>query len=228
MHAGDALLQRQHLRLRQNRSHAYHRILPADRFEQDAALRGFVRIADGQPHQKTIELTLRQRVCAVMLQRVLRRHHQKRARQGVRALVDRDTTFLHRLQQTALRARRRPVDLVSDHDVREDRARPHFERRRLWIVQRYTQDVRGQQVARELHAPETQTKRRRERTRQRRLADTRNVFEQDVTTRQQRRQRKSNDVRLSVKYRLDPADQLTENCEIRYCFAYVFTPGESV
>ena len=43
--------------------------------------------------------------------------------QRVRACPDGDALLLHRLQQRGLRLRRRAVDLVGEHDVREDRAR---------------------------------------------------------------------------------------------------------
>ena len=44
---------------------------------QDVALAGRIRITDAQPHEEAIELRFRQRVCAVVLNRVLRGDHHK-------------------------------------------------------------------------------------------------------------------------------------------------------
>jgi hypothetical protein len=47
---------------------------------QDLPLGGAVRIADGDPHEEPVELAFREGVGTVVLQRILRRHHEKRPR----------------------------------------------------------------------------------------------------------------------------------------------------
>jgi hypothetical protein len=70
---------------------------------------------------EAIELRLGQRVRPLHLDRVLRRQHEERRRQRVGLLADGHRLLLHRLEQRGLRLRRRAVDLVGEHDVREDR-----------------------------------------------------------------------------------------------------------
>ena len=55
--------------------------------------------------------------------RVLRGDDEERIGQLARLALDGDLVLLHRLEQRALRLRRRAVDLVGEHDLREDRAR---------------------------------------------------------------------------------------------------------
>ena len=64
-----------------------------------------------------------------MLDRVLRGEHEERLRQQVGGVGDRDPALLHRLQQRALCLRGGAIDLVGEHQVREQRAR--FEAQRL-------------------------------------------------------------------------------------------------
>jgi hypothetical protein len=65
----------------------------------------------------------------VVLDGVLRRHDEERIRQRARHAVDGHAPLAHRLEQRRLRLRRRAVDLVREHDVREDRARRNSNRR---------------------------------------------------------------------------------------------------
>ena len=81
------------------------------------------RVAEREPQREAVELRLRQREGAVLLDRVLRRDHEERGGQRPRDAVDRDLALLHALEQRRLRARRGAVELVGEHDVREHRAR---------------------------------------------------------------------------------------------------------
>ena len=71
---------------------------------------------------------------------------------GVRDAVDRDLPLGHRLEQRRLRLRRRPVDLVDEQDVGEDRAGAELEVARLLVVDREPGDVGRLQVGRALDA----------------------------------------------------------------------------
>jgi len=73
---------------------------------EDFAL-GFVRrVAHADPHQEAIELRFRERIGAVMLDRILRGNHEKRIGQRERFAVDGDLRFIHGFEQCGLRARR--------------------------------------------------------------------------------------------------------------------------
>jgi hypothetical protein len=68
-----------------------------------------------------IELVLGQWMGARVLDRVLRREQDERARELVRDRVRRHIPLLHGVEQPGLRLRRRPVDLVDQHEVGEYR-----------------------------------------------------------------------------------------------------------
>ena len=95
--------------------------LPARELE-DGALGDGVGLADAHVEQEAVELGLRQRIGAFVLDRVLRRHHQEWPRQRVGRAADGDLLFAHRLQQRRLHLRRRAVDLVGQDEVVEQRA----------------------------------------------------------------------------------------------------------
>ena len=80
-------------------------------------------VADADPQQEAVELRLRERVGALVLDRVLGREHDERRRERPRLALDRDLPLLHRLEQRGLRLRRGAVDLVGEEEVGEDRAR---------------------------------------------------------------------------------------------------------
>ena len=84
--------------------------------------------------QEPIALRLGQRIGALHLDRVLRRQHKERAGQRIGGAVDRHLALFHALQQSGLGFRRRPVDLVRDDDVGENRARPELELSGLPVV----------------------------------------------------------------------------------------------
>ena len=73
-------------------------------------------------HEEPVALRLRQRVDALGLERVLRGEDEERPREGARLAGDRHVPFAHRLEQRRLDLRGRAVDLVREHDVREQRA----------------------------------------------------------------------------------------------------------
>ena len=89
------------------------------------------RIVDHDVEHEPIELRLRQRIGAFLLDRILRGQHEQRTFERMAYAADRHLILLHRLEQRRLRLRRRAVDLVGQDDVGEDgpgdepnRARP--------------------------------------------------------------------------------------------------------
>ena len=98
----------------------------------------------------------------------------------MRCTVDRDLSLLHALEQRGLGLRAGAVDLVDQHQVREDGAGPELELVRLQVVDVDAGDVRGEQVGGRLDPRELTVERPRERLRQHRLPDAGEVLEDDV------------------------------------------------
>ena len=165
---------------------------------QQLALDALLRVAERDAHQEPVHLRLGQRIGAVVLGRVLRRDHHERRGSVVGRVVDRDLALGHRLEQRGLRARRRAVDLVGEHDVREDRPALELEHLAAAVVDRDADDVARQQVAGELDAAKRAAERRREGARERRLADAGDVLDEQVAARQQRDHRGADRLRLAA------------------------------
>jgi len=156
---------------------------------QEFPFRGRIGVAQVDRHQEAVQLRLGQRVGADLLDRVLRGDDEERGGQLARLAVQRHLPLLHRLEQRALRLGRRAVDLVGEHDRMEDRPGVEAERMRLRVVDRHAEHVGRQEVARELHARVLESQRRRQRLRQRRLADPGDVLDQQVPAGEQAGQR---------------------------------------
>ena len=105
---------------------------------------------------------------------------KKGAGRASRLALDRDLVLLHRLEQRALRLRPGAIDLVGEQHMREHRAGVKNERFLAPLVDADADQVRRHQVGGELAAREAQAERDRDRMRQRRLADPRNVLDQEV------------------------------------------------
>ena len=99
---------------------------------------------------------------------------------ATRLALDRDLALLHRLEQRRLRLGGRAVDFVGEHDVREDRPCAQDERAVAAARDVGAGDVGGQQIGRELDAPEVAAERGRERLDERRLRDAGHALEQHV------------------------------------------------
>ena len=66
---------------------------------QQVTLRGGVRIPELDRHQEPVELRLRQRIGAYLLDGILRRNDEKRIGQHMRFTAGGHAAFLHRLEQ---------------------------------------------------------------------------------------------------------------------------------
>jgi hypothetical protein len=122
----------------------------------DVAFRFLVGVADLDMHQEAVELRLRQGIGALLLDRILGRHHHEQRGQGMGFVADGDNPLLHRLQQRRLHFGRRAVDLVGQHQVGEDRAGLELERPlpALGEIDFRPGDVGRQKIGRELDARE--------------------------------------------------------------------------
>ncbi|MEY2516627.1 MAG: hypothetical protein QOJ89_3985, partial [bacterium] len=81
------------------------------------------RVLDEQLEEEAVDLRLGQRVGALGLDRVLRREHEKRARDVVGLTGDRHLLLLHDLEQRRLDLRRRAVDLAVTPSPLQEAAR---------------------------------------------------------------------------------------------------------
>ena len=144
-------------------SHLFHVVEAHDRTEglermgeallfEDAQLVVHSRVAERRPQEEAVELRLGQREGPFVLDRVLRREQQERARQLPRDAVRRYLPLGHCLEQRGLRLGCRPVDLVDENDVGEDRPRPELEVPRLLVEHGEPGHVGGLQVGGALDA----------------------------------------------------------------------------
>ena len=122
------------------------------RVAQDLQLVRRPRITHADAHQEAVQLALRQRKRALVVDRVLRgQDHEGRAhRMGL--AVNRDLAAVHHLEQRRLGLRSGAVDLVGQDDVGEDRPRLEDEFPHVLVVDGHPGDIAGQQVAGELQA----------------------------------------------------------------------------
>ena len=111
--------------------------------------------------------------------------------------------LLHALQQRGLGLGRRPVDLVAEHDVGEDRPRLELELAELLVEGADPGDVAGQQVRGELDAPHRAVDGPGQRLGQHRLADPGHVLDEHVPLGEQHGQRQPDRVRLALDDGLD-------------------------
>src|SRR5690606_23618567 len=80
--------------------------------EQHLLLALAPRVADYEPHHEPVELSLWERVGALVLNRIRRRNHMERSRERKALSFHRDLSLGHRLEQRRLRLGRGAVDLV--------------------------------------------------------------------------------------------------------------------
>ena len=149
---------------------------------QNTHLTAKIRIAYRQLYQKAVQLRIRQQLCARGARRVLRGQHNEGGRQRVRLPVDADVSFLHRLEQRGLRLARRPVDLISQQQIRHHRAGLVDQFSAGLVIDAEADDVGRHGVGRELHAPGLQSQHAGERHCGRRLANARHVLHQHMSS----------------------------------------------
>ncbi len=188
-----------------DRAEAGQRVLAAVHVEHGQLGTG-VRVPHGDAGGEPVALRLGERVGAFHLDRVLGGDHHERGLQQVGHPVDGDLPLLHRLQQRGLGLRRRPVDLVADHDVREHRARLELEVARLLVVDADPGDVAGQQVRSELDPAHRAVDRTGQRLGQLGLANPGDVLDEQVTLGEQDREGQPHGGVLALDDLLDVVD----------------------
>ena len=169
----------------------------------DQHLVGLAWVAQLDTQQKTVQFRFRQWERALVLDRVLRRKHDERLRQLVRHAIDGDLALPHRFQERGLGLRRRTIDLVGKHDLRDDRSLMELEVACLLVVDRNAGHVCGEQVGCELDAAEAAAGRSRQASRQNRLTYARHILDQHVASAHQRDEGETNGFRLAYDDALD-------------------------
>ena len=101
-------------------------------------------------------------------------------------IADRHAAFLHRFEQRALHFGRGAIDLISEQQVRENRALMRAKFTLRLIENLRPDDVRRQQVDRELHAAELHVDRPRETVHQERFREPRHPLQQQMPAREKR------------------------------------------
>ena len=146
-------------------------------------------VVDLHHEHEAVELRLGQGIGALLLDGVLGREDEEGVRQLVAGPAARHLSLDHRLEQRGLGLGRGPVDLVSEDDVREHRARLEAEapRRGLGVhVQELgPRDVRGHQVGGELDAVEAEVQGFGEAGDEERLREPRHPLEEAVAAGEQ-------------------------------------------
>jgi hypothetical protein len=175
---------------------------------------GFVdrrRVTDREAHEEAVELGLRQRMRAVLLERILCGHHEERPRQAMRDPVDGDGSFTHRLEERRLGLGAGSVHLVREDDVREDRARLEGEATGgapvVHLGDGRSEHIAREQIARELDPPEFRIDRARQGLGERRLAHPGHVLEEQMAAGDQRLDRATHDLGLPAQRSLHVRSQ---------------------
>ncbi len=169
---------------------------------QHGQLRVPVRVPDGDAGREAVPLRFRQRVGSLHLDRVLRRDHHERQLQRIGGAVHRDLAFLHAFQQRRLRLGRRPVDLVAEDDVGEDRPGLELELAQFLVEGADPGQVARQQVRRELNPPDRAVDGPGQRLGQLGLADAGHVLDEHVPLGEQDGHRQPDRLGLAGDHRL--------------------------
>jgi hypothetical protein len=152
----------------------------------DVQLVLLARVAERRPHEEAVELRLRQRERAFVLDRVVGRDQQERIVERPRLPVHGDLLLGHRFEERRLGLRSGAVDLVHEDDIREDRTGAELEALLALVVDGGADHVGGQQIGGALDAREGPVDRARERPRQRGLPHAGVVLDEHVAVGGQR------------------------------------------
>ena len=157
------------------------------------------REGDHDLEQEAVELGLGEGIGPLHLERVLGREHEERRVEREALAGDRDLVLLHRLEQARLGLRRRPVDLVGEDEVGEDRPGLEAEDALAALLDEDVRagDVGRHQVRRELDPVEGAVDDVGDRPDEHRLAEAGHALEQDVAVGEQAGQRLADELALA-------------------------------
>ena len=161
------------------------------------------RVVDQHLHHEAVDLGFGQRIGALGLDRVLRRHHQERLRHLVGLAGDRHLALLHHLEQGALHLGRRAVDLVGEQQVGEHRPERGRELAGARVEDARADEVGRHQVGRELDPLEAAAQGLRQRLDGERLRQPGDAFDQEVALGEHRHHHPLEEVVLADDHPLD-------------------------
>ena len=147
----------------------------------DAPLVRLRRRLDEALEHKAVDLRFGKRIGAFLLDRVLRREDKERLRERVCLVANRHLALLHRLEKRRLHLRRSAVYFVCEQQVSEHRPLLRRELASLRRVDERTDDVGRKKVRGERDAPELEPERLSESVARKRLGETGNALEEDMT-----------------------------------------------
>ncbi len=159
---------------------------------------------------KAVKLAFRQRECPVEFHRVLCGHYHKRLRENKGLSFNRDLFFIHRLEERGLGFRVRPVNLICKYDVRKNRTWLEFELPALRVIDAHPYDVRRHEITGELYPLETAVHGLCEREGERCLTNTRNTFDEQIASGEQRYDRHLHRLALPFYNRINSVLELPE------------------
>ena len=144
-------------------------------------------VAQGHGSQKAVELTLRQRIGAMVFEGIQRGNQEERLRQRIRRALHADLRLPHRFQKCGLGARRRPVQFISQDDVGEHGTSHKPQRAASAVIHHAAGDVGRQQVGRGLDPLEGPPDGSRHRAGQHCLAHSGHILQEQMTAGEQHR-----------------------------------------
>src|SRR5262249_15449722 len=127
-----------------------------------------------------------------------------------------DLPLVHRLEQSALRARARAIDLIGENQLMEQR--PFFEHELLGLgtIDRDADQVGGEQVTGELDALKRAADRAREGGGQGGLADTGNILDEQMAARDETDHGPAYRRGLPFDHALDVLDETADAARLRH------------
>jgi hypothetical protein len=198
-------LKRHETRRIENDRHITGRVRIAGKKEAHLDLRR--RVANSHPQHEAVELRLGERISPGEVLRVLRCDDEEWIRQRMRHAVDGDLLLIHSFEQSRLRSWAGTIDFVSQKNIREDWSVSEDELARVLVVDGYTDDVAWKQIARELDPSKISSHGASECACEGRLANAGHVFDEEVTSTDERDERKLDGFLFSLECAFDSATQ---------------------
>jgi len=152
---------------------------------KDTYLLLLLRVSDLKPHQEPIQLRLRKRISAVLLDRILCGDYKIKRAQRPGFSIGGNLALLHALKKRSLSAGRSPVDFIRKNNFCEDRAGSEDEFPGFLVVDRNSCYIRGEKIRCELYALEACLKASGKAFCKNRLAHPGHILKEEVAPRKQ-------------------------------------------
>lgn len=165
---------------RKDRRNAFNRMPQLLSLQHDHFVRQ-VGITQPNAQQEAVELGFGEGKRPLVFNWVLGCQHHEGAGQRIGDAIYRHLTLVHRFEQGSLGFGRCAVDFIRKDDLPENRSETELELARFLIEDRDAGHVGGQHIGRELHPIEEAAQRFGHGTRHNGLADTGDIFDEDVS-----------------------------------------------